>query len=393
MSLRLTNYLNLLKSQYISKFMRILHLIPYIHPRYGGPSKAVIDMCKVQKQMGINVEIATTHFHNESPHLVEELKIHSFQSHIGEFKYSASLKKWLSYNIKRYDLVHIHTIFAYSTLIGSKICRDNEVPYIIVTTGQLYKYCLNNGSKLRKKIWWNLFDKTCLEKSSAIHFTTFEEMKRMDVNLNNKKRYVLPIGIDYNEQNTIEISDILNKNYFLFLGRINPIKGLNILLPAVSKILTNNNYHLVIAGKGDPDYIKSLKNKIRKLGISNKVIFVGHVSGSRKYTLLKFAKALVLPSHSENFGIVVIEAMSVGTPVLISNKVGIYDDIIKAKAGMVFNLRSDEIKFCADKIINNSEFAKKISKNASKLVKEKYNWPKITKTQIEIYEKIINTQK
>lgn len=382
---------NLLKHRNKPPNMKILHVIPYIHPRYGGPSKAIIEMCKSQKDMGIDVEIATTHFHNEEPVLISSLKINFFPSYLGELKYSPELKKWLEKNIKKYDLVHIHTIFAYSTVIGTKLSRKYKIPHIIRTTGQLYEWCLNNKSKFRKKLWWHLFDKGSIKSADSIHYTTIEESRKIAYKIKPKSKYVLPIGLIKQKNKIVDIPLIKNKKYFIFLSRLNPIKGLDLLLPSIKEVLLKNNYHLIIAGSGEEEYIQKLKKKISHLNLNNHVIFVGHVSGDTKYTLLKKARAFILPSHSENFGIAIIEAMAVGTPVLTSNKVGIYDDIINAKAGMVFSLKKDQIKFCCDKIINNDRFANSISENAKKLVEEKYNWSKITTKQIQIYQKIIYT--
>ena len=110
------------------KKLKILHVIPSIHPRYGGPSKAVVDMCRSQIKEGIKADILTTHFKGEKPTLYNDLNIYSLLCMKSEYKFSFKLKKWLNRNIKKYDLVHIHSVFNYSSLIASKLAIKNKIP-------------------------------------------------------------------------------------------------------------------------------------------------------------------------------------------------------------------------------------------------------------------------
>lgn len=376
--------------------MKVLHVIPSIHPRYGGPSKAVLEMCKYQNKFGIKSEIATTHFKNEKLSQPKNVKVYSFQSKLGEYKYSPKLKEWLKKNIQKYDIIHIHSVFCYPTHLASRLAKKYKIPYIIRTIGQLYPWCLKNESKLKKLFYFKIMEKNNLEKADALHFTTEDEKKNLGLWVNYKSSFILPLGIEKSKKlNKREFKksfpEISNKKIILFLSRVDPKKGLEKLIPSISNLLKKQkDLVLVIAGNGRKDYINKLKDLIRRYDLQKKIIFVGSVKGKNKNLLLQNSNLFILPSKSENFGISVIEAMQAGLPVAISDKVGIKEEIKKSDAGLIFPLKKARISDSIRKLINNEELRKRLSKNAKKLIKEKYDWNKITKEQIEIYKKIKN---
>lgn len=373
--------------------MRILHVIPSIAKRYGGPSKAVLEMCRYQNLLGIKSEILTTHFPNEKIINLKNLTIYSFKSYLGRYNYSPNLRRWLKNNIKKYDIIHIHSVFCYTTFIACKLARKNNIPYIIRTIGQLIPWCLNY-KKLKKKIYLKLFEKRNLIKADAIHFTTNYE-KDNTSNLFYKNSFILPLGTTSipnvsNKQFLNMFPQFKNKKIILFLSRIHPVKGLDILLASVKELLScNKDLILVIAGTGKKQYLNKLKKKASL--ISNKqIFFIGFVDGMAKNALFSNSNMFILPSYSENFGIVVIEALSAGLPVAISDKVGIADDVRKANAGIVFHLNKEEIRESIEILMKNKKLSRLFVKNGKRLVNLTYNWEKISQIQLEIYKKIIN---
>lgn len=370
--------------------MKILHVVPSIAKEEGGPSKAVIEMCKEQNKQGIKSDILTTHKNNKRK--VKNQKVYSFKSYLG-YKYSPKLKKWLKNNISGYDLLHIHTVFCYTTYLAAKQARRTNTPYIIRTIGQLYPWCLNQ-KKLKKKIYLELIERKNLENASLLHFTTEDEKENMGINIENDS-YILPLGIKKTEKIRKEkfnelFPKLKDKKIILFLSRIHPKKGLDLSISSLERILKNKKeWVLVIAGDGPKRYVKKIKNLVEKLDLVEKVKFTGFVGGDKKQALLQNSEIFILPSHSENFGISVIEAMQSGTTVATSNNVGVYKDIKKENAGEVFSLDEKEIRESIRKLINNSKIRKKQGKKGKKIVKEKYSWNKITKKQINIYKNII----
>jgi len=375
--------------------MKILHVIPYIHKKYGGPSSAIIDICKEQKRQGIIPEVATTFFKGEKIYL-KGIKVHSFQTNSKRYAISFKLRKWLINNIKNYDLIHIHSIFCYSTLIASKLARKNKIPYIIRTTGQLYIYALKNKSYIIKKICIALYEKKNLKHASAIHFTANDERKNIAINLNNKKSYVLPLGVENNKNIPKRLfnqyfKELKNKNILLFLSRIHPKKGLDVLIPSLREILIKNKaWVFVIAGSGEDKYTRKLKELVKKHKLIKKVFFTGFISGDKKSALLQYSDIFILPSHSENFGIAIIEAMQAGLPVLISDKVAISENLKINNASLIFSLNKKSIENKLNHAIKNIKLRNNLSLNGQKLVKKEYNWQVITKRQITIYKKMIS---
>lgn len=371
--------------------MKTLHVIPSIHPRYGGPSKAIIEMCEALSKVGVECDIATTHFSGETKILARETRVYSFKASSGEYKFSLGLYLWLKKNIKNYDLVHIHSVFCFPTFIAARIASQNKVPYILRTIGQLYPWVLANRSSFFKKIYLGLIEKKTIDMARFLHFTTEDEKNSIGVKINNKKNFVLPLGVNIPKKihkTKFEefFPELKNKKILLFLSRIHPKKGLELLLNSFDK---KTDLTLVVAGSGNEEYVSKIKRIAQKLNIKNQVKFTGHISGKRKLALLQNSVAFILPSYTENFGISVVEAMASGVPILISKNVGLSDDIEKNEAGITFNLDINSIRKSIEKIKNNGKILK-MKKNGLKLVQEKYNWKKIAREQVKIYERIIN---
>lgn len=373
--------------------MKVLHVIPSLHPRYGGPGKAVLEMSEALNRAGIQSEIATTHFKNEKFDNKIQSKIYSFRSFFGEYKYSPGLKKWLKQNISMYDIIDIHSIFCYSTKLAASISKRYNKPYIIRTIGQLYPWTLNNKS-LKKQIYLSLFEMHSLKNAAAIQFTSKNEKDNIAISLNNKK-FILELGVNsYRKISKKKFYDLFpefkSKKIILFLSRIHNKKKPELLIEAANELLkTNDNLILVIAGSGKKNYIESLKKLIIKKDLKEKVIFTDYLDGIKKNSLLQHALVFVLPSCTENFGIAVIEAMEAGIPVLISENVGISEEIKKRKAGLIFKLDSNEITDCIKSIISNRKLRRTLIKNAKAMVKKNYNWTKIIRKQIKIYREIL----
>ncbi len=323
--------------------LKILQVIPSLHKRYGGTSRAVIDLSSALTTSGALSDIATTRYPDEDPADIDCLsKVHAFVACGGEYKYSSSLKRWLCEYVPDYDVVHIHSLFCYSTTIAAKLAFRHGVPYIFTPHGMLYPWSLNTKGRLKKRMYLEFVDRRLLERASTVHFTCEHERSNLGLKLTHDRTIVMPniLDLDVPKGPAPNISGYFprldQKKIALFLSRIHPKKGLDILLRAMQPLLKAGDFWvLVIAGDGDPHYVRSIKRLSEQLGLAENVYFVGHVDGDQKTALLSASEFFVLPSYTENYGIAVVEAMQAGLPVVISKEVGIADEILQSGAGFV----------------------------------------------------------
>ncbi|OGW85167.1 MAG: hypothetical protein A3C35_07180 [Omnitrophica bacterium RIFCSPHIGHO2_02_FULL_46_11] len=385
--------------------MKILQVVSELSPRMGGPAQAVLELSRVLAREGQAVSIFATDpdlkvF--EQSHLrtkVTDVSIKLFKS-IGwrHYYYSPSFKKELKQRVRDFDIVHIHGIWTYPTLAASRICKEAGVPYVIRPCGMLDRYCFSHH-QLRKKIYYALAEQKNLTSAHAIHFTTEEERHRSSMNGLANQAVVIPLGLDLEPYLCLPPRGNFRKHYphlegkkiILFLGRINFKKGLDLLIDAFSAVLKETKEaHCIIAGPDDEGYGKRLKEWISEKGISEHVTVIGFVEGEAKLALFRDSDIFCLPSHQENFGIAVVEAMAAGLPVVISDQVNLYREIQSEQAGIVTGLNSSEIASAFLRLLQDDHLRETMAMNSRAYVKRNYQWDKIVKDLMRLYEHIIS---
>jgi glycosyltransferase involved in cell wall biosynthesis len=215
---------------------------------------------------------------------------------------------------------------------------------------------LNNKIKqLKKIIYWKLMEQFTINNSNAVLFTSEEERKlaRKPFKPYSPVEKVVAYGCPLVEGDVNQLSnlfldqhpELINKVFGLFLSRIHTKKGIDLLISALANISNMpDEFVLAIAGPDSNGLILKLKTQISLLGLEQRVVWLGMLQGDIKYGAYHAAEFFVLPSHQENFGIVVAEALSTGTPVLITNKVNIWREIVAAGAGFVADDDVDGVK-------------------------------------------------
>ncbi len=329
--------------------MKILRVIPTIDPDTGGPLEGLKRASTIMSEMGIDVEVLSLDAPNRFADEAEKLPwtIHRQGSENRTYYgYSKRFKNWIHTHACNYDAVIIHGLWQYHDLATSRACRKAGVPYYIFPHGMLDPW-FNQAyplKKIKKQIYWRLNEQAVLRHAQAVLFTSEEECRlaRQSFSPYRVREHVLGYGTsapDLNPDDAIrqlKLSQLpwAKAPYLLFLGRVQEKKGIDLLIEAYSDLRAESRKlpNLVIAGpEQQPAYAAELKNKFPQEGIH----WIGPLTGDRKWQALAGAEALALVSHQENFGIVVAEALSVGTPVLISDKVNIWREIEQNHAGFV----------------------------------------------------------
>ncbi|MGG0750481.1 glycosyltransferase [Priestia megaterium] len=387
--------------------MKILHIISNLATRYGGPSQAIQGMTKSLANLGHQVTIFTTNQDGKGT-LDVPIGKSIYQDKV-EFKYfpiqnpkffgtSLMMAKALKNEIRQFDIVHIHSLYLFHGAVAAYYCRKYNIPYIVRPHGTLDPF-LYKRHRGRKAILEFLFENRNLKHAAALHYTTEEEWELAREFINNSNGFVVPNGINldnyYRPKSLNKLYDkypeIKDKKVVLFFSRLNFKKGLDLLIDSFTQVAKQKeDVHLMIVGPDNEGYGAQVKEWIKENNIDDKVTFTGMLTGEEKLQALSVAEMFVLPSYSENFGISVIEAMIMGLPVIISNKVNIYRELLKCDAGEVVNCNSEELTRSILKLLDHTTYAQKLASNGEKMVKEYYQWSEVGKSLEKNYKSIVN---
>ncbi len=391
--------------------MKVLHVIPSVASVRGGPSHAALGMVKALRKSGIDAEIATT---NDNGFDLLDVPLYQrteydgapvwflprFSPPLKEFIFSTALTRWLWQHISDYDIIHTHYLFSYPSTCAGLIARCQEIPYVVSTIGQLTPWALAQ-SRLKKQIYTSLIERHNLNRAAAIHCTSNNEAKDV-VNFEVKAPiFTIPLGVNQGT-NLPNAKQQLRHTYslsprtaiILLLARIHPVKRPDLLLRALNRLVTHNNdFHLILAGSGETEYVNYLKNLVASLGLTSRISFPGFVNGTDKELLLKGSDIFVLPSFTENFGVAIAEAMAAGLPVIITPGVQIAPEIAQAKAGLVVEGESDTLSEAIAKLLTSPNLRYQLGENGKKLVSSRYSWSAISQNLASIYTAIIEGKK
>lgn len=381
--------------------MKVLHVIPSISERSGGPGQAIIPMCRALRNSGVDVLLATTDadLNGLPPPTRQTITTHQdvpiifFKKQLGNsFKYSRPFAQWLQQHVSDFDLVHIHAVFNHACIAAARAARTQGIPYVIRPLGTLTPWALGQKS-FRKKVFWHGGIEKMMRGAAAIHYTSQSEQNAVEASLRLNHGRVVPLGIDMSPTQSADYADDFRKAfklgtdpYVLVLSRLLPTKGIDVLLDAFLSLVRRglSDWRLVLAGDGPSDYVASLKDAVTKQNAVERVLFPGWLSGGLKISALQHASLLALPSYHENFGLCVMEALASGIPVLITPHVNLAQEIEAAGAGWVAPLSKASIEeTLLDALGSKETLARRGS--AGRQFAAGFHWPLIAKQLIDLY--------
>lgn len=328
--------------------MRFLHVIGSLDPAVGGPAEGIKQLATQMPTLGHTVEVVTLNDAN-APWVQDfPAKVHALGKVNNSYCYSAQLLPWLRAHAHQYDAVIIDGLWQYHSFAVWRALRKSNTPYFIFTHGMLAPWFKHTYpmKHLKKWLYWPWAEYRVLRDAQAVLFTCEEErqLARQSFWLYRCKEAVVGYGTSippgdpesHKTQFLSQFPSLRDKRLLLFLSRIHPKKGCDLLIEAFAKVaMQDSSLHLVMVGPDHADLQSKLMAQSAQLGITERITWTGMLSGELKWGAYHAAEVFVLPSHQENFGIVVVEALACGVPVLISNKVNIWREIQAEGAALV----------------------------------------------------------
>ncbi len=328
--------------------MKILHLIPTVDPHGGGPMEGVRQRGLCLLEMGHEVEVATLDA-PDALHLAGyPLPVHALGPGRGGYGYTPHLVPWLRAHARNYDAIVVNGLWQYHGLAAWHVLRPMGIPYHVFTHGMLDPWFKRTYpiKHLKKWLYWPWAEYRVLRDAAGVLFTSEEErlQARRSFWLYRAREHVVAYGTAQPPQDGERLRELFlaahpqlrGGRIVLFLSRIHEKKGCDLLLQAfAAEAVADPGLHLVMAGP-DPTGLKAgLKAQAAAAGIADRVCWPGMLAGDAKWGAFHAAEVFALPSHQENFGIAVAEALGCGLPALVSDKVNIWREIAADGAGIV----------------------------------------------------------
>ncbi|MHC5757585.1 glycosyltransferase [Nostoc sp.] len=385
--------------------MKILFIAPYIGATYGGTSKIVTELVEAIGCLGVSVYLVTTHA-NGSKNLDVPLnewinqkcyRVQYFDCwYRDDFIISPSLISWLFKNVNNYDIVHSQTVFAPMISVAHSICKYFHIPYIVTPHGMLEPWALSYKA-WKKRIYYKVFENPVIQNSNAIQATSSFELNNIN-SLKFQNTVFVPNGIRRQEFEPLSNPEIFyqqfpetrGKTLILFLGRIDPKKGLDLLAPAFAKVYNQFPHtHLVVAGPDNIGFMDKAQNYFLQADCLDAVTFTGMVSGALKYAALAAANLYVAPSYSEGFSISILEGMASGLPCIITTACN-FPEAAKAEAAHVVEINVNAIANALIECLSNPQQATEMGDRARKFIFQNYTWDRAADKLIQVYKSVID---
>ena len=395
-----------------ARCVRVLHVIPSISTGEGGPSAAIRLMSAELKQAGVDVHVATTDddgprqrldVAHGTPVQMDGMTVFFFPKQLQFYKISLPFSRWLDAHVHEYDLVHIHALFSFTSVVAARIAFRHRVPYIIRPLGLLNSYGMTQRRPWLKSLSMRWLDGPALARAACVHFTSHEEQHEASMTGLKMRPAVIPLGIDLTPFESpadprhflAQFNECNNRTIILFMSRLDPTKGMEILLDAfVSVLASNPSARLVVAGKGDAAYESSLRERADRLGISSEITWTGFISGTLKLSAFAAASVYVLPSFSENFGIAAVEALAAGLPCILSEHVAIASTQVRqADAGIVTACDANALTTAINKVLTDSDLRATLGNRARALAFDQFSARSMGLSLVALYEEIAKSPK
>lgn len=386
--------------------MKILHVIANLAPRYGGPAKAGMEMAAALAARGHEVTIFSTN--QDGSGVLDVPTDRVIRKNGVDIRYfpvvqpkfwrtSPAMAFALNKEIPNFDIVHIHSLYLFHGMAAGHYARKHGVPYIVRPHGTLDPV-MYARHRYRKRIMEMLFEDRNIRLADALHYTTEEELVLAKPYVHGSTGFVVPNGVNSSDYSELPARGTFRSRYkllegkkmLLFFSRINFKKGLDVLVEAFKHIHRQHpDTVLVLTGPDDENYGQKVREWLKAAGLSEFAIFTGMLTGQDKLAVLRDADLFLLPSYSENFGIAVVEAMACGIPVVISDKVNIWREVVQEGAGLATPVDPVKVAEAACQLLDDPALCARMGEQGRKMVSHYYEWSQVGAQLEQEYRQLI----
>jgi glycosyltransferase involved in cell wall biosynthesis len=387
----------------------ILHVTPYMHASAGGPPVVVENFITATNRLGHGSEIVSTFAFCKGDDSILRKRLEGLApttfltgfetvpvvSRTGADKVGAL--------VRRANIVHVHTLWSPLNVAIRYACRRHNKPYVLMPHGMLDPYSLSVKA-LKKSVYMKFFESRNMARAQRMIYTTSEEERLAALaGLRLPRGEIVPLGAQPSSTSTDELRLQFLKSYpqaegkrrLLFLGRLHHKKGLDRILQALQRVRqTIPNLLLIVAGTGEPKYQENLRQLVSSLALDNQVLFIGHVDGDQKWASFAAAELFLLPSRQENFALTVAEAMQMGVPVVITDKVNTWPYVEEAGAGLVLAERDIEtlLPRAMETLLTDAGTRSKMSAQGGRYARDRLTWHASAQKLIACYDQVLSNR-
>jgi glycosyltransferase involved in cell wall biosynthesis len=361
--------------------------------------------------VGMQVDVATTDDDGRGRRFLVPLGRRVEQDGYGVFyfrkqtefyKVSWQFRRWMARHASDYDLIHIHALFSFTSTTAARLARRAGVPYVIRPLGVLNSWGMKNRRRLLKLLSFRFVEQPILRHAVAMHYTSYGEQIEAEQSGASALASVVPLEIDVGEYQKLpgpeqffeQFPEAAGRQVVLFLSRLDAKKGLDLLLQAFAKVHAQFPQSvLVIAGSGEESYVSRLRAQAQQLGLAEEIVWTGFLAGADKLSAFAAATVFTLPSHSENFGIALVEALAAGLPCVTTERVAVSEDVRKRDAGLVVPCDASAIAAALKELLSNPQLRTRLGANAHQLAAERFSLVTMGSALHGVYQRILLEKK
>lgn len=379
--------------------MNILHVIPFYSPVYTGSAGTAYNIALGNTQRGHNVTVYTSDYRISDDYLLDLFKVYAFKTplHLYQFHVTPSLLKTARDNVKYFDLIHMHNFRTFQNIVIHHYARKYNIPYVLQAHGSIETY-------FQRGIYKRIFDgiwgeKIIADASNFIAVSPMEVRQYEVMKARSDKIKIIPNGLYINKFNHLPETGRFRTRFglkhsdkiILYVGSLVKLKGISMVITAMrdlSKQISHLKFAIVGPDFGDMNRLKSLARKVK---VEDKVLFTGPLYGNDLLEAYVDSNVFVLPSYYEIFGIVALEALMCGIPVIVTNNCGCGELLIEAKCGYLIEYGNiDDLKGKIQFIIENPDIGQKMVDNGREYIINNLTWTRIAQNIEEIYHRILS---
>lgn len=386
--------------------MRVLQVVPRISPQSGGPSVALPGLARALARHGVETTVLATNVQPDGrlevplndPVIDEgvEYIFHNAWKIGGRYGLAPELVPTLRRILTTFDLVHIHWLYDFACIVAARAAIAAHVPFVVQPAGSLEPQLMRKN-RLLKRAYLATIGRPLLTRAAAVVFTS-EQERALAAYGPRRPEWIVPVGLDASTFAHLPPPGTFRAAYphvdgpfLLCVGRLTPQKGLDLLIAALARLAPHRRtLSLVLAGPDPDGYGASLRDLAEGLGVHQRVVFTGLLPHEMKLAALVDAELFVLPSHAENFGAVVTEALACGLPVVMSNQVGIHRQMADAGVATVVECTADSVATGIESALADTTLRYRIATRGPGVVRAHYTWDAIVPMLIHRYREVMS---